>query len=109
MTVYGNFLLATCGGEIAVAKCSLARFVNVVLPDMDERQVLVAGIAAEMRGRGGNPVVPLVTGMSGNTVIKAEVAVAAVIALWPRLRPPGGGRRPRSTSNLARSSRSTGR
>lgn len=78
-----------------VTRDSLARFFDVVLPHMDELQRrVVAGAAAEMLGRGGKTVVALASGMSRNTVIKAEAEVVAGIEPSSRLRAPGGGDRP---------------
>jgi len=47
-----------------------------------------------MLGRGGKTAVAAASGMSRNTVIKAEAQVAAGIAPSARLRAPGGGDRP---------------
>ena len=70
----------------------LARFFEVVLPHMNEVQRrVVAGAAAEMFGRGGKSAVALASGMSRNTVIKAEGEVTAGIEPSVRLRAPGGG------------------
>ena len=55
---------------------------------------VVAGAAAEMLGRGGKTAVATASGMSRNTVIKAEGEVAAGIEPSMRLRAPGGGDRP---------------
>ncbi len=55
---------------------------------------VVAGAAAEMLGRGAKTVVATASGMSRNTVIKAEAEVAAGIAPSARLRASGGGDRP---------------
>ena len=56
----------------------LARFFDVVLPHMNEVQRrVVAGAASEMLGRGGKTAVATASGMSRNTVIKAEAEVAA--------------------------------
>jgi Rhodopirellula transposase DDE domain len=74
---------------------SLARFFEVVLPHMNELQRrVVAGAAAEMLGRGGKTAVATASGMSRNTVIKAEGEVVAGIEPSERLRAPGGGDRP---------------
>lgn len=71
---------------------SLARFFDVVLPHMNEVQRrVVAGAAAEMLGRGGKTAVASASGMSRNTVIKAEAQVAAGIEPTVRVRAPGGG------------------
>ena len=73
----------------------LARFFDVVLPHMNEVQRrVVAGAASEMLGRGGKTVVAAASGMSRNTVIKAEAEVVAGIEPSARLRPPGGGDKP---------------
>jgi len=62
---------------------------------MNERQRrVVAGAAAEMFGRGGKTAVATASGMSRNTVIKAESEVAAGIEPAVRLRAPGGGDKP---------------
>ncbi len=70
----------------------LARFFEVLLPHMDELQRRVAaGAMSEMLGRGGKTMVANASGMSRNTVIKAEGEVAAGIEPTTRLRAPGGG------------------
>ncbi len=70
----------------------LARFFEVVLPHMNELQRrVVAGAMAEMLGRGGKTAVATASGMSRNTVIKAEGEVKAGIEPSDRLRAPGGG------------------
>ena len=75
-----------------VTREGLARFFAVVLPHMDELQRrVVAGATAEMLGRGGKSAVAEASGMSRNTVIKAEAEVAAGIDPSSRLRAPGGG------------------
>ena len=62
---------------------------------MNERQRrVVAGATAEMFGRGGKTAVATASGMSRNTVIKAESEVAAGIEPIARLRAPGGGDKP---------------
>jgi len=62
---------------------------------MNERQRrVVAGAAAEMFGRGSKTAVATASGMSRNTVIKAESEVAAGIEPIARLRAPGGGDKP---------------
>ncbi len=78
-----------------VTEEALARFFEVVLPHMNERQRrVVAGAAAEMFGRGGKTAVATASGMSRNTVIRAESEVAAGIEPTARLRAPGGGDKP---------------
>jgi hypothetical protein len=80
---------------VEVTEEALARFFEVVLPHMNERQRrVVAGAAAEMFGRGGKTAVATASGMSRNTVIKAESEVASGIEPTDRLRAPGGGDKP---------------
>jgi Rhodopirellula transposase DDE domain len=55
---------------------------------------VAAGAASEMLGRGGKTAVPTASGMSRNTVIKAESEVAAGIEPTVRLRAVGGGDKP---------------
>ncbi|MGH7745657.1 MAG: ISAzo13 family transposase [Candidatus Dormibacteria bacterium] len=70
----------------------LARFFEVVLPHLNERQRrVVAGASAQMLGRGGKSAVAEASGMSRNTVIKATSEVKAGIEPSIRLRAPGGG------------------
>ena len=73
----------------------LARFFSVVLPHLNEVQRrVVAGATSEMFGRGGKSWVADASGMSRNTVIKAEAEVAAGITPQVRLRAPGAGAKP---------------
>ena len=73
----------------------LARFFAVVLPHMDEVQRrVVAGATAEMLGWGGKTAVAEASGMSRNTVIKAEAEIAAGMEPQDRQRPPGAGQKP---------------
>lgn len=73
----------------------LARFFEVVLPHLNELQRrVVAGAVSEMLGRGGKTAVAAASGMSRNTVIKAQGEVEAGIEPSDRLRAPGGGDRP---------------
>lgn len=75
-----------------VTKEGLARFFQVVQPHMNELQHrVVAGAMSEMLGRGGKTAVAVASGMSRNTVIKAEGEVEAGIEPPSRLRAPGGG------------------
>jgi hypothetical protein len=70
----------------------LARFFSTVLPHMNELQRrVVAGAMAAGLGRGGKSAVADASGMSRNTVIKAEREVVAGIAPSSRQRAPGGG------------------
>ena len=78
-----------------VNEARLARFFAVVLPHMDEVQRrVVAGAMAEMLGRGGKTAVAEASGMSRNTVIKAEREVVEGLEPTGRLRAPGGGDKP---------------
>ena len=71
---------------------ALARFFEVVLPHTNELQRrVVAGAMSEMLGRGGKTEVAVASGMSRNTVIKAEGEVIAGIEPSSRLRAVGGG------------------
>ena len=78
-----------------VTEEALARFFEVVLPHMNEVQRrVVAGAMAEMFGHGGKTAVANASGMSRNTVIKAESEVAAGVEPSTRQRAPGGGDKP---------------
>jgi hypothetical protein len=80
---------------VEVTPEELARFFDVVMPHMNELQRrVVAGATAEMLGRGGKTAVAAASGMSRNTVIKAEGEVAAGIEPTLRLRAVGGGDKP---------------
>jgi hypothetical protein len=77
---------------VEVTAEGLARFFGVVLPHMNEVQRrVVAGAMSEMLGRGGKTAVATASGMSRNTVIKAEGEVVAGIEPSDRLRAAGGG------------------
>jgi transposase len=70
----------------------LARFFEVVLPHLNELQRrVVAGAMAEALGRGGKSAVAEASGMSRNTVIKAEREVGEGIEPTERQRAIGGG------------------
>ena len=78
-----------------VAPEALARFFDVVMEHLNEGQRrVVAGAAAEMLRRGGKTAVAAASGMSRNTVIKAEAEVVGGIEPSVRLRAPGGGDKP---------------
>ncbi|MGH9190177.1 MAG: ISAzo13 family transposase [Acidimicrobiales bacterium] len=65
------------------------------MPHLNELQRrVVAGSMAEAIGRGGKTAVATASGLSRNTVIKAQAEVAAGIEPTQRLRPPGGGDKP---------------
>ena len=71
----------------------LARFFEVVLPHLNERQRrAVLGATSEMLHN--KTAVADASGMSRNTVIKAEAEVAAGMEPAERQRPPGAGRKP---------------
>ena len=74
---------------------ALARFFEVVRPHLNERQRRVmAGACSQMLGRGGKSAVASASGMSRNTVIKAEREVEGGIEPSEHLRAAGGGDRP---------------
>ena len=69
-----------------------SRFFEVVLPHLNELQRrVVAGAMAEALGRGGKGAVAEASGMSRNTVIKAEREVSEGIEPTARQRALGGG------------------
>jgi transposase len=73
----------------------LSEFFDVVLPHLSELQTrVVAGAMARALGRGGKTRVADASGMSRNTVIKAQAEVEAGIAPSVRQRAVGGGDRP---------------
>ena len=73
----------------------LARFFATVFPHLNELQRRVmAGAMSTALGHGGKSAVAEASGMSRNTVIKAESEVIAGIEPTPRLRAPGGGDKP---------------
>ena len=73
----------------------LSEFFDTVLPHLDERQRrVVAGSMARGLGRGGKTAVANASGMSRNTVIKAQGEVEAGIEPSGRLRAPGAGDKP---------------
>jgi transposase len=70
----------------------LERFFSVVMPHLNEVQRrVVAGAMAEALGRGGKTAVAKASGLSRNTVIKAQAEVGAGIEPTERLRAPGAG------------------
>lgn len=73
----------------------LGEFFGTVLPHLNEVQRrVVAGAMARGLGRGGKTAVAGASGMSRNTVIKAQAEVEAGIVPSDRLRAEGGGDRP---------------
>jgi hypothetical protein len=73
----------------------LREFFETVLPHLNEVQRrVVAGAMARGLGRGGKTRVADASGMSRNTVLKAQAEVEAGIVPSERLRPVGGGDRP---------------
>src|SRR5487761_1629048 len=70
----------------------LARFFDTVLPHLNEKQRrVIAGALSRELGRGGKSAVSKASGMSRNTVIKAEGEVTVGIEVSDRQRAPGGG------------------
>jgi hypothetical protein len=77
---------------VEVSRDELARFFEVVLPHLNEVQRrVVAGAMTEALGRGGKTAVAESSGMSRNTVIKAEREVSEGIEPSERQRALGGG------------------
>jgi Rhodopirellula transposase DDE domain len=80
---------------VEVTAEGLERFFEVVLPHMNEVQRrVVTGATSEMLGQGGKTAVAAASGMSRNTVIKAEGEIALGIETTNRLRAVGGGDKP---------------
>jgi hypothetical protein len=77
---------------VEVSRDELARFFGVVQPHLNELQRrVVAGAMAEALGHGGKTAVAEASGMSRNTVIKAEREVSEGIEPSERQRALGGG------------------
>jgi transposase len=77
---------------VEAGRDELARFFETVLPHLNEVQRrVVAGAMAVGLGRGGKSAVAEASGMSRNTVIKAQREVEAGIEPSTRLRAVGGG------------------
>ena len=73
----------------------LREFFKRVMPHLNEVQRrVVAGAMSKGLGRGGKSAVAEASGMSRNTVIKAEAEVRAGVEPSERLRPVGGGDKP---------------
>ena len=73
----------------------LREFFETVMPHLNEVQRrVVAGAVSVALGRGGKTAVAEASGLSRNTVIKAEAEVRAGIEPSVRLRPVGGGDKP---------------
>jgi hypothetical protein len=78
---------------VEISADGLARFFEVVVPHLNERQRrVVAGAAVQLVGN--KSAVAHASGMSRNTVIKAEAEVAAGLEPSSRQRPPGAGAKP---------------
>jgi hypothetical protein len=77
---------------VEASREELARFFTTVLPHLNEVQRrVVAGAMSVGLGWGGKSAVAEASGMSRNTVIKAEREVLSGIEPSERLRAPGGG------------------
>jgi hypothetical protein len=77
---------------VEAGRDELARFFGTVLPHLNELQRrVVAGAMATALGRGGKSAVAEASGMSRNTVIKAEREVSAGVEPSVRQRAVGGG------------------
>jgi transposase len=73
----------------------LGVFFSTVMPHLNEVQRrVVAGAVARALGRGGKSAVAAASGMSRNTVIKAQAEVEAGVEPSGRLRAPGAGDKP---------------
>jgi transposase len=73
----------------------LSEFFSTVMPHLNEVQRrVVAGAMARALGRGGKTAVADASGMSRNTVTKAEAEVVAGVAPSDRLRVVGAGDKP---------------
>jgi transposase len=73
----------------------LEQFFSTVMPHLNEVQRrVVAGAVARALGRGGKSAVAEASGLSRNTVIKAQGEVEAGIEPSARLRAPGAGDKP---------------
>jgi hypothetical protein len=80
---------------VEVTREELGEFFETVMPHLNEVQRrVVAGAMARGLGRGGKTAVAEASGMSRNTVMKAEAEVRAGIEPSERLRPVGGGDKP---------------
>lgn len=78
-----------------VSREELSEFFSTVMPHLNEVQRrVVAGAMARAMGRGGKTAVAEASGLSRNTVIKAQSEVEAGIEPSDRLRPVGGGDKP---------------
>ena len=83
-----------CEG-VEVGREALARCFEIVQPHLNERQRrVVAGACSQRLRHGGKSAVAQASGMSRNTVIKAEREVESGIEPSERLRALGGGDRP---------------
>jgi transposase len=80
---------------VEVSREELTGFFSTVMPHLNEVQRrVVAGAMAHAMGRGGKTAVAEASGMSRNTVIKAQAEVERGIEPADRLRPVGGGDKP---------------
>jgi hypothetical protein len=80
---------------VEVGPDALARFLEVVLPHLNERQRrMVVGATVGMCGPGTKSMLAETAGMSRNTVIKAVSEVEAGIEPSDRVRAPGAGVKP---------------
>jgi hypothetical protein len=80
---------------VDVSAEELSEFFGTVMPHLNEVQRrVVAGAMSRAIGRGGKTLVAEASGLSRNTVIKAETEVVAGIEPSSRQRPLGGGDKP---------------
>jgi hypothetical protein len=82
-------------GFVDAGREELSEFFSTVMPHLNEVQRrVVAGAMAQALGRGGKTAVAEASGMSRNTVMKAESEVVAGIEPSDRLRAVGAGDKP---------------
>jgi transposase len=80
---------------VEVSGEELEQFFSTVMPHLNEVQRrVVAGAMARAMGRGGKSAVAVASGLSRNTVIKAQVEVESGIEPSERLRARGAGDKP---------------
>jgi transposase len=80
---------------VEAGRDELEQFFSTVMPHLNEVQRrVVAGAMARALGRGGKSAVAQASGLSRNTVIKAQAEVEEGIEPGERLRAPGAGDKP---------------
>ena len=88
--------------ELAQIAESVARKYALLRPHLDERQRrLVLGLEATELGRGGIKAVAAATGVHPDTIARGVREVAGDLAVTPRVRAAGGGRKNLATTDPA--------